>query len=149
MSKPITLLYIAGTGRSGSTLLNNLLGQIPGFTAVGELYSIWDRGLLERQLCGCGEPLPDCPLWSTVLNEAYGERSRPDPHTMHATVETMLRARPLVQLHPRWPENAYRRRVDSYVEQMEPLYRALQAQSNSQVIVEASKLPTYALDSPA
>lgn len=144
MAQPITLLYIAGTGRSGSTLLNNLLGQMPGFTAVGELFSIWDRGLLEGQLCGCGEPLPDCPLWSAVLNQAYGEREYPDPHAMHATTEAMLRARPLVQLHPRWPENAYRRRVDRYVDQMEPLYQALQAQSNSRVIVEASKLPTYA-----
>ena len=31
------VVYIAGSGRSGSTLLERALGQIPGFDNVGEL----------------------------------------------------------------------------------------------------------------
>ncbi len=36
------VLFIAGPGRSGSTLLDLLLGQIDGFTSTGELRLIWN-----------------------------------------------------------------------------------------------------------
>ena len=39
----IKVLYIAGNGRSGSTLLGVLLGQIPGFFNVGEVRRVWDE----------------------------------------------------------------------------------------------------------
>jgi len=31
------VLYIAGWGRSGSTILDNVLGQVDGFFSAGEL----------------------------------------------------------------------------------------------------------------
>ena len=36
----LKVLYIAGSGRSGSTLLQNMLGEIESFQALGELCSI-------------------------------------------------------------------------------------------------------------
>ena len=37
MTEQVTVLYIGGHGRSGSTILAQTLGQIPGFVNVGEL----------------------------------------------------------------------------------------------------------------
>ena len=51
------VLYVAGSGRSGSTLLARLLDQVDGLFAAGELRYVWQRGLLEDRLCGCGQPL--------------------------------------------------------------------------------------------
>ena len=64
------VLYIAGTGRSGSTLLANILGEVDGVFAAGEVRYLWQRGLTERRLCGCGVPVRECPVWSRVLAEA-------------------------------------------------------------------------------
>src|SRR5205823_1051409 len=47
------VLYIAGPGRSGSTVLDQVLGELPGFVSTGELQALWQRGLVERRPCGC------------------------------------------------------------------------------------------------
>ncbi|MEK8106123.1 hypothetical protein NKG94_14870 [Micromonospora sp. M12] len=62
----VRVLYLAGSGRSGSTLVTTVLGQLPGFFAAGELRYLWRRGLLENRPCGCGSPLADCPVWAPV-----------------------------------------------------------------------------------
>src|SRR6266542_1121845 len=43
--RPPTVLFIGGYSRSGSTLLDLLLGQLPGFFSSGELAYIWSHGL--------------------------------------------------------------------------------------------------------
>src|SRR5215216_4969809 len=66
------VLFIAGPGRSGSTLLDLLLGQIEGFYSTGELRLIWSRSFRENQLCGCGKPFRACEFWTEVVKEAFG-----------------------------------------------------------------------------
>lgn len=73
------VLYIGGTGRSGSTILDQILGQLDGFFAVGELSQIWERGLVSRRKCGCGMPVPECPVWSPILARAFGGPWTIDP----------------------------------------------------------------------
>src|SRR6476660_6686221 len=59
------LLYIAGLGRSGTTVVSQLLDQVPGVTSVGEGRSVW-RAAAEGWLCGCGVPFHDCKFWTAV-----------------------------------------------------------------------------------
>ena len=66
------VIYVAGAARSGSTLLASLLGQLPAAVNVGELYFLWDRGLIGGWRCGCGDPVPDCVLWSKVVATVGG-----------------------------------------------------------------------------
>jgi Sulfotransferase family len=68
----VKVLFIAGSGRSGSTLLDMLLGQINGLHSTGELRFIWSRGFRENQLCGCGKPFKECEFWVEVVKEAFG-----------------------------------------------------------------------------
>jgi len=68
----VKVLFIAGPGRSGSTLLDMLLGQIRGFYSTGELRFIWNRGFEQNQLCGCGKPFRECEFWTEVIKEAFG-----------------------------------------------------------------------------
>ncbi|MBA3432215.1 MAG: hypothetical protein H0U16_12145, partial [Actinobacteria bacterium] len=51
---PLKVLFIMGWTRSGSTILDNLLGEVEGFFSTGELHYLWRRGLLEGRLCSCG-----------------------------------------------------------------------------------------------
>ena len=73
---PVQVLYIAGTGRSGSTLLAGILGQVDGIFNAGEVRYIWDRGLLANRLCGCGRQFRDCPVWDEILVEAGSPDAR-------------------------------------------------------------------------
>ena len=71
------VLYIAGPSRSGSTMLDLLLGELDGYVATGELRNLWGYGLLDGWLCGCREPMKSCPFWRSVLERAGLDRCRP------------------------------------------------------------------------
>src|SRR5579872_7123206 len=82
------VLYIAGTGRSGSTVLANILGEVDGVFAAGEVRYLWQRGLKESRLCGCGLPVRDCPVRSQVLARAgYLD----DPSSVDAVLRMLQR----------------------------------------------------------
>ncbi len=59
------IVYIAGYGRSGSTLLNRLLGQQPDICGAGELARITDW-IESPRPCGCGELIAECDFWTRV-----------------------------------------------------------------------------------
>jgi hypothetical protein len=58
------VVYILGYGRSGSTLLDVLLGNARDIVSVGELDLLardWDA-----RVCSCGAPYPECSFWRRV-----------------------------------------------------------------------------------
>jgi hypothetical protein len=60
------ILYVAGANRSGSTLLEVLLGLHPATVSAGELFNA-PRALRDPGApCTCGKSLADCPLWGEV-----------------------------------------------------------------------------------
>ncbi len=72
------VLFIGGLGRSGSTLIERLLNEYPQTFAIGESVHIWERGLRNNELCGCGEPFHHCDYWSEVGRRAFGDWSAVD-----------------------------------------------------------------------
>ncbi len=66
-----TVVYIAGEGHSGSTLLELLLGSQPGVVAAGELCMLApdapgrDRVFAKPCVCGAATR-PTCPFWGEV-----------------------------------------------------------------------------------
>lgn len=63
------VVYVMGEGRSGSTLLGDLLGQAVGCFHAGELDHLWVELAARGSLipCSCGEVVFDCPVWSEVV----------------------------------------------------------------------------------
>lgn len=70
-AKRIKVLFIGGVGRSGSTLIERLLNELPSVVAVGETIHLWERGVRDQERCGCGEPFDRCPHWSDVGLQAF------------------------------------------------------------------------------
>lgn len=69
-AKPLLrVIYVVGWCRNGSTILGNVLGEVPGFFHTGELHFLWKNaaGRGANHWCGCGEPLTGCPLWSQII----------------------------------------------------------------------------------
>mgnify|MGYP006273788445 CR=1 FL=1 len=69
------VLFIAGTGRSGTTLVDILLDTHSQVTALGAT-PLMPRQFKREDGCACGAPtLSQCPLWSrvdAVLRERHG-----------------------------------------------------------------------------
>jgi Sulfotransferase domain len=73
----IKVLSVVGPGRSGTTILAAVLGEFPRVVDVGELRWLWQRGVLERRVCGCGLPPDECPVWSEVLDKVVAPEEVP------------------------------------------------------------------------
>jgi len=63
------IIYISGSGRSGSTVVERLLHSAPSVQALGELHVLWRLSLAEIT-CSCGKKLPDDTFWNDVLGLA-------------------------------------------------------------------------------
>src|SRR6266545_3862920 len=66
------VLYLGGLGRSGTTLLERLLGELPGAISLGEVVHLWERGVVDGERCGCGKSFRDCAFWNEVGQAAFG-----------------------------------------------------------------------------
>jgi len=67
-----TLLYILGYGRSGTTLLDWLLGSHQSIVSVGEIGRLPNEIINNcmPKFCGCGKKLNECNLWATIIDES-------------------------------------------------------------------------------
>lgn len=139
------ILYIAGAGRSGSTLLAMLLGGLPGCAAVGELRHIWERGVLANRLCGCGEPFHDCPFWSEVGRAAFGGWEAVDAERQAARLMVVGRQRHFPLVAAGAGTARFRAELRAYADLQARVYRAAAAVSGDAAIVDSSKSPVYAL----
>jgi hypothetical protein len=145
-----SILAIAGTGQNGATLLCRMLGEVPGFVAVGEIGRIWEKGLGEDVDCSCGEPFSRCPFWTAVGDCAFGGWDRLDPDECHrlAASITLGRSRlphpfalPLL-LMP-WLAPRFRRDLEGYAELLDRLYVGVREVSGAEVVVDSMKIPAH------
>ncbi|MFV1988279.1 MAG: sulfotransferase [Gemmatimonadota bacterium] len=144
MSERLKVLYLAGNGRSGSTLLDVILGQVPGFFPVGEVRNVWDYGLVENRACGCGAPVRDCPTWSGILTAAFEGSETPDPAAVAGMRERFAQTKRLLPILRKGAGYAARPEVATYLETLERLYRGIARSTGARVVVDSSKWPTYA-----
>ena len=135
------VVYIAGTGRCGSTLLERLLACHDGVASVGELH------LLPHELapgpvhlpCGCQLPVADCPFWGAVIDRLSSEhidalRRFREHHGGGPT----LRREALAVL----AAGGHRGDIQAYGVASAAVYRAVQgASGGSDVVVDSSKDP--------
>ncbi len=141
-NKKIKVLFITGSGRCGSTILHDLLGQINGFSAVGELRYIWERSFIKNSLCGCRVPFRECKFWRAVVHEAFGSIDHVDFRKMlYLTESFRIYHLPLI-LIPNI-RRSLETRLSWYLDNLEKLYRAIRATTSSRVVIDSSKDPQY------
>lgn len=68
----VKVLSVVGAGRSGTTVLASILGEVEGFASAGEIRWLWQRGLVEERPCGCGRVPAECELWGRVVGSDTG-----------------------------------------------------------------------------
>ena len=133
------ILYLGGLGRSGSTLIERLLGELPGVCAVGEVVHMWRRGVVEGERCGCGEPFGECPFWRLVGKSAFAGWDRVDAGRVAALQGMVDRTRFVPQLAAPAMRPAFRRALDEYTSYYQRIYAAIAEASGCSFIVDSSK----------
>jgi hypothetical protein len=139
----VKVLYVVGLGRSGSTILSNSLGQIGGYFSAGELNFIWRHNVLENRLCGCGRPFRECPVWTRVMNGAFGGMNGVDPHEMMRLQALGTRTRHIPLMLTARGDRVLKERLEKLLINYGRLYEAIGSVTESQVIVDSSKEPAH------
>jgi len=129
----VKVAFIAGTGKSGSTLLGKLLGQVGGFVDVGELINI-DWQFERKELCACGEAVSVCDFWTKVVGNSIGSIEDLDRARWHRLKTRYL---PLL-LVP-----GARRPLQRYFKQLHHLIMGVARVTEANVIVDSSKSAFY------
>lgn len=133
------IAFLGGFGRSGSTLLERMLAEVPGVTAIGESVHLWERGLRDDERCGCGEPFSRCPHWQAVGQAAFGGWDTLDVHQVLALKNAVDRTRYVPRLAAPAASAKQARAVDEYCDLYRRLYRGVAEVTGDAVLVDASK----------
>jgi hypothetical protein len=161
---PVKVLKIAGLGRSGSTILDIVLGNHPQIESVGEVGNLIRNGWISREslrgierkklrvpLCTCGkrldvlyveDPEEACPFWSGVRREWVRRTDGEDIEAYPMLQDAFERQR-------RWLRLLYERHrpsalFRSYARLTLAFFESIRAVSGKPVIVDSSKAPVRA-----
>jgi len=133
------LLFVGGLGRSGTTLVERLLGELPGVCALGEVVHLWQRDIRSDERCGCGDRFSACAFWTEVGARAFGGWDNVDVYRVLALQAAVERTRHIPRLaSPRLPDD-YRALVEEYAGYYTAVYRAAAEVSGATVLVDSSK----------
>ena len=149
-SHKTNVLYIAGAGRSGSTIIGDILGSIDSFFHTGELYSVWDVTMQRDLFCGCGKPLNECEVWRPILEDVF-------PKSVELGSEHMAQLKTNIPRTHQAPFLLYKfqngsgqtaslldESAQEYTRVLSKLYRAIQNNTQCTWIVDSSKIPSQA-----
>jgi hypothetical protein len=137
----LKVVCITGWCRNGSTIIGNILGEIPGFCHVGELHFLWKNavGKGANNLCGCGQVLTECPVWSQILAVL-----RPPEVSVRAYADTVIgRQRAYVRTRHTWRvlrRGLYCEGIREHADLMARTYRTIAERTGAQVIVDTTKI---------
>jgi hypothetical protein len=167
---PVRVLEIAGLGRSGSTILDIVLGNHPHIESVGEAMDLIRTGWISREslrgidpmrlrrpICTCGKRLdvlyvdtPDeaCPFWSRVRRE-WVERADPESIESYPKLRSNFERTRLALLIRQCLRLLYEKRRQSasfrsYAGLTRAFFESIRAVSGKPIIVDSTKSPVRA-----
>ncbi|HWY57349.1 MAG TPA: sulfotransferase [Terriglobales bacterium] len=127
------VLYIVGSNRCGSTLLARVLGDLPGYFAIGEGLVHFFCGSSEDHVpCGCGLSVQDCSFWKGT--------SLPLEEAPFAARWLRLRRTPFLGAYCR----RYPQQISGLIASLGNFYDTVARRSGAEVIVDSSKNPLHA-----
>jgi hypothetical protein len=137
------VLFVAGWGRSGSTVLDQTLGEIDGWFSSGELSYVW-----HDHQCGCGASVHACEFWSPLLRDMLGDVSSGSQEMIAVLGRELsgLRRVAAISAESRRRASGHAPRM-RYPEVATELYRRIRAATAARVVVDSSKqaIEAYAL----
>ena len=143
-SRPV-VLYIGGSGRSGSTLLEGLIAELPDVTVLGEVAHLWERGIVLDELCACGAPFHSCEFWTAVGDRAFSGWQHVDIERVRMLKSAVDRQRRMLQTTRRRPSPRIHEQSVEYAEYFRRVYDAAAEVAGTKIVVDSSKVAPTAL----
>jgi hypothetical protein len=134
------VLFLGGLGRSGTTLVERLLAELPGVVALGEVVHLWQRDLRDGERCGCGDPFVRCRFWSAVGRLAFGGWQQVDVDRVLHLQARVERTRWIPRLAATG-RSASTRPADltEYLDYYRRIYLAAARLTGAQLVIDSSK----------
>lgn len=130
------MIYILGSGRSGSTVIERVLATASRVIATGELHALWRLPLADL-VCACGMPVALCDFWSEVLSSAG---ITPNVLTRLAWLEhRVVRHRHLVRLRYDPARIRSDPAIAEFLSLQHQLFTAIRDTGSGEVILDSSK----------
>jgi hypothetical protein len=133
------VIYLGGLGRSGTTLLERILGELPGICPLGEVVHLWRRDLIDDEKCGCGTRFSGCGFWRAVGEAAFGGWDRVDAGRVLALQRAVERTRHVPRLAAHRLGTPHAARAATYADYYTRVYRAAAQVSGAPVVLDSSK----------
>jgi hypothetical protein len=134
------IVCLMGTGRSGTTVLEVLLANNPGFFGIGEAVHIFKDGFIRNVQCSCGAAARDCGVWSAVRRRCGWTDAKDERH------DALFRQ---YAWHSRFPVLALgldsRASREEFREVNRCLFSTIQSLCHAMVVVDSSKYAGRAL----
>lgn len=138
-----TVVYLGGFGRSGSTLVERVLGAAPGWVNVGELVDLARSVARTDELCGCGRVFSECETWTQVGDLAFGGWTEDVLERLSALQRAAGRQRHLPGLLR--PRSRASQELTDLRAAYSRIYAAVAEVTGADVVVDASKGPALGL----
>ncbi|HIV58790.1 MAG TPA: sulfotransferase [Candidatus Stackebrandtia faecavium] len=138
------VLFIGGLGHSGTTLIEQLIGQLPKAVPLGEVARLWDHDGREGETCACGASFGACEFWQRIGAAAFDGWERLDRDRIRQLRAGVDRTRHIPALAGRHLKGAMRDAVAEYSSYYQRLYAAAAADSRAELVIDSSKHPSLA-----
>lgn len=137
----LRVIYLAGMTRSGTTVLDRILGTLDGVTSFCEIKLLWSTGFEKNEICSCGSRFDACDFWVPVARDLADL----DFKRIQELQQSVDRTRHFFKML--WgPRSAqFKAQLAEYKEALRRLYFKLAEQSGTNIIIDSSKTSTSAL----
>lgn len=133
------IIYIMSFSRSGSTLLDIVLGNHPYMFSCGELMRLASHGWIKKEYCSCEKTVAQCALWSKVY-AAWHEKTGLMPEDLERLQEKYERLRSLFSVLKN--KIAPSEEFKTYQHATLSLFEAIHEITGKDNIIDSSKSPS-------
>ena len=139
------IIYIAGSGRSGSTFLSQLLSQNADCFNVGQIRDL-PSSYAKNLGCSCYKDLMECAFWSPVVSEFQALHGA---DALDKYAQGIIAFRNSSNKLSSWGDAETRDQIAAdnieFLDLASDLYRITSAQAGGATLVDSSKAPNIAL----
>ena len=141
-TQPVRVIYVAGYGRSGSTILDIALGQHPDVFGAGEITALTRHVWEQNEYCACGQPVQHCQFWPAVMQQWLRRRPESALGDYAASQEKFESLSGLARSMAGVGQGS---QFAIYARQTRLLFDEVLSRSGKRAIVDSSKLPGRAM----
>lgn len=140
----VNVISVVGAGRSGTTLLDRVLGTLDGVESFNEIHALWQGGFIDNNICACGSRFSECEFWNPVSSRLLAETGLTveEIFKLHDSVD---HTRHFLKIYSGIASEDFKNQLTAYKDVLTVLYDAIASEAGNAVIVDSSKVPSRPL----